>query len=79
MKHHQRITLAAVRDVLPDGTTATLTTGGKHRQLVITQGDRTVRLPVASSPSTSASHLPAQRQVRKLFGPDGKLLPHRVT
>lgn len=79
MKRHQRTTLAAIRDILPDGVTITLVSGGKHQQFVITQGDRKVRVPVSSSPSTSSSHLPAAAQVKRLFGADGKLKPHRIT
>jgi hypothetical protein len=79
MKRHQRKTLAAIRDVLPDGVTLTFETGGKHCRVVITQGDRRVRLPISTTPKTSASHLPAVAQVRKLFGADGRLKPHRVT
>lgn len=77
VKRHIRQTIAALRDSLPQGTTVHYDDNGrgKHARLVITQGDRTVRLPVSTSPATSASYLPAVRQALHLFDSNGRLKP----
>jgi hypothetical protein len=73
---YQRDVLRAVRGILPDSATVAVESGtGKHRRLLITQGDRSVRLPIASTPTGSRTHLAVAAQAAKLFDPDGTLKP----
>lgn len=70
MKRSYRDTLAAVRAILPDGTTATIDTGRKHPRLVVTNtatNTRLASLTIASTPSTSNSHVPVVFAVKKIL------------
>lgn len=75
MTTHRKRIVAAVRDILPDGTTLTVERGGKHCRLVITQGTHTVRLPVASTPTDNNAARSAVRQAKRLFDEAGVLRP----